>query len=475
MGKKSFANRLILNFTCVIFVGFLAVYFLFNSLMDTHIRSEAEAELSQEIMTVNQFEFIPTVPILEFNSPDGSQNWTVIRNGHMRRDHAIVNVDTIVIDHQLRIIHPTPQSLSEAEITQVEALANFWNDHQYLFEASDDMILVTHEGRTFYMRATAHYVDPAGQRPFEIPPVFVLMYTDITPAMNLKNSMNQVLLALLATSGTLTFAISIILSTRFKKTIKRLSEHAQIIGQGQLETKITNLDYAEFSDLGESMNNMAEMLGTYEASQKQFFQNASHELRTPLMSIQGYAEGLNLGVFSHHHEATDVILEESAKMTALINDILYLSKLGVNSELNLSPISVDDLVTTCIERVQILATKSSKKLVIHPIDDVEITTDIEKLERAILNILSNGIRYATTEIQIDCTAQNGYLTLKITNDGPCIREKDLPYLFDRFFKGSRGNTGLGLAITKDIVMKLGGNVSCGNLDDGVYFVIDLPI
>ena len=469
--RKSFANRLILNFTLVVFVGFLAVYFLFNSLIDNHIRTEAEAELNREIMTLNQ-NTVEYLPVFEF---DGHSS-ILVRNNRLQSARAIVNVDTIIIDESMQIIHPVPNNLSESEMIKVEALATFWSQNQEHFEASDNMIMTTHDGHTFYMRATSHYILHHHIFSLEATPVTVLMYTDITPAMNLKNSMNQVLLALLATAGTLTLSISIILSTRFKKTIIRLSSYAKTIGQGNFDEKINNLNYNEFEELGSSMNTMANMLDTYETNQKQFFQNASHELRTPLMSIQGYAEALQSGVFDTT-TASYVILEESQKMTALINDILYLSKLNTekNEQMVLQTITADDLIQGCARRVKILAQKEEKILITNPTPEVSFETDKDKLERAIINILANAIRYAQSEIRIDCMLTHDSFKISITNDGTQISNSDLPHIFERFYKGRSGNTGLGLAITNDIVTMLGGVIYCKNLDIGVEFVISLPL
>ena len=471
MIRKSFANRLILNFTCVVFVGFLAVYFLFNSLMDNHIRAEAEAELDREIMTVNENE----ISIVELRDHAGGYVETIFGT-HLRSNRAIINVDTIIIDADGVILLPSPFTLLEEEISQIEALVNFFNDSKNLFDESDEMIMVDHAGHTFYMRATTHYAILTEHFFFETIPISVLMYTNITPAINLKNSMNQILLILLAISGSLSLAFSFLLTTRFKKSIKRLSKYADTIGSGNFDEKVAGFSYLEFTKLGGSMNNMAGMLKTYESNQKQFFQNASHELRTPLMSIQGYTEGLQSGVFESSY-ATDIILEESHKMTELINDILYLSKLdaSANSQLNLSLVCINALIASSTNRIKIIAKAANKQIIISPSANIEINTDKDKLERAIINILSNAIRYAKREIHINCMIKNDELNIVIINDGTPIAQKDLPYIFDRFYKGSSGNTGLGLAITKDIATRLGGTAYARNLESGVEFVICLPI
>jgi len=472
MIKKSFANRLILNFTFVVFGGFLAIYFLFNSLMDNHIRAEAEAELNREIMTISEAE----IPMVEFREDNGDTT-QFFPLAPIRTSQTILSINTVMINHEGMILHPNPFTLSEDEIIQIEALVSFFNDNQSLFEESDDMIMTTHADHTFYMRATPHHImHSSGLFFFETIPVSILIYTNITPAMNLKNSMNQILLILLGISGTLTLGNSIILQARFKKSIKRLSEHAQVIGLGHFDEKIEGFNYSEFSNLGSSMNKMANMLGTYESNQKQFFQNASHELRTPLMSIQGYTEGLKSGVFEGN-DATDIILEESKKMSELVDDILYLSKLNTSQEshLNLSIIWIDALIINASERVKIIAEKANKQIIIGSTANIEIRTDKNKLERAIINILTNAIRYAKSHIQINCSVSTSQLNIVITNDGPLIDEKDLPHIFDRFYKGHSGNTGLGLAITKGIVTGLGGNVCGKNLENGVAFIITLPL
>jgi signal transduction histidine kinase len=469
---KSFGNRLILNFTLVVFGGFLTVYFLFNTLMDNHIESEVEIELDREIMTFVENEIPVSTPIAGF---DGNSRFEIILTS-IRSNRAILNVDTILLDRKGMLLLPSPIDLQEDDLRKVETLATFYNENEKLFEDRDEMVMVTHDGHTFYMRAAPHYLVHSGTFSLAPIPVSVLMYTDITPAMNLKNSMNQILLVLLGISGAMSLGISIILSSRFKKSINRLAKHAEVIGQGNFNELIDSFNYAEFDNLASSMNNMSNMLGSYEENQKQFFQNASHELRTPLMSIQGYTEGIQLGVFTVD-VATDVILAESKKMTELVDDILYLSRLNEAQEspLNLSSVDINALLTGCLERVRIIAEKANKQVsYLKPTATILIESDPKKLERAIINILTNAIRYANCVVEITTLRLDNELKIIITNDGPLIDEKDLPHLFDRFYKGKGGNTGIGLAITQDIVTSLLGSVMAQNLDRGVQFIITFP-
>ena len=467
MRKKSFANRVVIYFSCVVFAGFLGVYLLFNTVVDNYIRAEAAAELNREVMTAT------TMPIFNVQH-DGF----IIHNRALQMNRTILNVNTILVDGSGNLLMPNHANLQDNEVERVETLVDFWLANRHNFATSDDMLMASHAGRTFYMRATSMIAvtEPMFGGPINL---YAIMYTDVTTAMNLKDSMNQILLGLLAISGTITLSSSIILAFRFKKSLNQLSKQAQIIGQGDFDRPVGNFSYSEFDNLAENMNDMASMLATYEMNQKQFFQNASHELRTPLMSIQGYTEGIKSGVFDSNEEATDIILEESHKMSALIDDILYLSRLGAteDSTTSVKQITIGSLVDDCITRVEMLAEKAEKQVIgyLEGIRTLEITTDKEKLERAILNILANGIRYAEKEVQITVVEQKEVLKIIITNDGPLIDESDLPHSFDRFYKGNGGNTGLGLAITKDIVNRLGGQVEAKNSNEVVQFVITLPI
>jgi len=465
--KKSFANRLILTFTGVVFLGFLLVYFLFNTLIDNHIRQEAQRELNTEVTSINP------ITVVNELQPD----ITIINTGMFRSNRAIVNVDTIILDYSGQILFPTQLHLREEEREQIEALANFYLENQILFEESDEMVLKSHAGHTFYMRATTNYQFHPLQNFGRIYPIIVIMYTDITAAMNLKNDINQILIGLLGVSGITTLAFSLFFTTRFRNSMKKLASYAEIIGLGQFDKKPEKNPYSEFETLASQMTSMAKMLGTYEKNQKKFFQNASHELRTPLMSIQGYCEGLMNGVFEASF-ATNIILEESEKMTKLITDILTLSKIDEHEQLmnNSDHFYLNDLMKDITEKMKNVAPSYiTVRSDLEKTNKIEIYYNKSLFEQVVTNILQNSLRYAKDEISISTTVDIDYVYIHLFNNGPSINESDLPHIFERFYKGETGNTGLGLAIAREIITRMNGKISAQNLQKGVLFVIKLPI
>lgn len=201
--------------------------------------------------------------------------------------------------------------------------------------------------------------------------------------------------------------------------------------------------------------------------QKQFFENASHELKTPLMSIQGYAEGLEEGIFKDPQKATRVILSETDKMTALVNDILSLSRLESGAyKLNKEPLNLQDFLAECLTSME--ASIAERRLrVSFDVTPVMIEADRVQFEKAVRNILMNAIRYAKSEIRIYSDGKR----LIIWDDGSPISEESLKHLFERFYTGPNGNTGIGMSLTKEIVEQHGWKIKAENTASGAQFVI----
>lgn len=200
--------------------------------------------------------------------------------------------------------------------------------------------------------------------------------------------------------------------------------------------------------------------------QKQFFENASHELKTPLMSIQGYAEGLQAGI-TDQQTATKVILSETDKMTGLVNDILSISRLESGAyKLKKEQVFMPEFMSECLTSMD--ASIYEKRLrVSFDVAPVFLEADRGQLEKAVRNILTNAIRYAESEIRIFYDGKK----LVIWDDGTPISEESLKHLFERFYTGQNGNTGIGMSLTKEIVEQHGWKIKAENTASGAQFVI----
>lgn len=210
--------------------------------------------------------------------------------------------------------------------------------------------------------------------------------------------------------------------------------------------------------------------------QQTFFQNASHELKTPLMAIQGYAEGIQAGV-TDTGSAAEVILEESDRMTELVDELLDISKIDMGrQQLTLSEMDIRELLYDSIRAVEPTAAAGGIAIVPDfPETPVIVNCDDTRLRRAITNILSNGIRYARSELRLTCRTDKRHVTIRIQDDGDGIAEEDLPHIFERFYMGKSGKSGIGLALTKEIIHLHKGTIRAYNGDSGAVFEISIPV
>ena len=210
--------------------------------------------------------------------------------------------------------------------------------------------------------------------------------------------------------------------------------------------------------------------------QQTFFQNASHELKTPLMAIQGYAEGIQAGVMDTA-SAAEVILKESDRMTELVDELLDISKIDMGRQpLTLSEMDVRELLYDSIRAVEPTAAASGITITPDfPETPVMVSCDDTRLRRAVANILSNGVRYARSELRLTCRTDKRNATIRIQDDGDGIAEEDLPHIFDRFYMGRSGKSGIGLALTKEIIHLHKGTIRAYNGDGGAVFEITIPV
>ena len=210
--------------------------------------------------------------------------------------------------------------------------------------------------------------------------------------------------------------------------------------------------------------------------QQTFFQNASHELKTPLMAIQGYAEGIQAGVMDTG-SAAEVILAESDRMMELVDELLDISKIDMGrQQLALSEMDVRELLYDSIRAVEPTAAADGITITPDfPETPIMVKCDDAQMRRAVTNILTNGLRYARSELCLTCRVDKHHVTIRIQDDGDGIAEADLPHIFDRFYMGKSGKSGIGLALTKEIIHLHKGTIRAYNGDTGAVFEISFLV
>lgn len=205
-----------------------------------------------------------------------------------------------------------------------------------------------------------------------------------------------------------------------------------------------------------------------------FFQNASHELKTPLMAIQGYAEGIHTGVLPVR-ESAGVILEESDRMTELIEELLALSKIdSAQAKPKFQETDVTEIIKSVAYSFAPAFENGQKELKTDLCDETMVSCDEKQMRKVVSNLISNAFKFCKTTVTVKCAAVNGKARITISDDGEGIAKEDLPHIFERFYTGRKGNTGIGLALTKEIIGFHEGEIRAYN-QNGAVFEISLAI
>lgn len=248
---------------------------------------------------------------------------------------------------------------------------------------------------------------------------------------------------------------------------ERLLAYVDVTGEPELVKEISFgvlLDAFVIAALGAAIGYfLGKKLEQNDKAQKTFFENTSHELKTPLMAICGYAEEIEMGVITDYSQAGRMIVSQTERMSKLIEDILYLSKMESGTEpLKCEPIEMASLVQDILMPLEGIVNRRNLSVSLE-LDEGYVNGDPEKLEHAIANLITNSVKYACSQIEISWKNQ----VLSIWNDGGELSTEDFSHMFERFYTGQNGNSGIGLALSKEIVEMHGWKLSAKNDRHGI--------
>ncbi len=294
--------------------------------------------------------------------------------------------------------------------------------------------------------------------------------------------------------------VSVILILVFTASMINPIRKLQIATKNIMEDNLDFTIEAESNDeIGELCQNFEEMrkrLKEYseerlnnEKQNRELISNISHDLKTPITAIRGYAEGIIDGVADtpekmDHYIKT--IYNKTNEMTRLVNELTLYSQINTNRiPYNFNKINVADYFKDCVEDLAIeLESKNvSLQYMNYVSDDVQIIADPEQLGRVIGNIVSNTLKYLDKPqglIHIRIKDVGDFIQVEIEDNGRGIAAKDLPYIFDRFYRAdasrnsATGGSGIGLSIVKKIIEDHGGKIwatSKPGIGTIMYFVI----
>ncbi|MDW7674295.1 MAG: ATP-binding protein, partial [Bacillota bacterium] len=219
---------------------------------------------------------------------------------------------------------------------------------------------------------------------------------------------------------------------------------------------------------------------------KEFVANVSHELRTPLSFLQGYVEAILDGMAQTEAEKENylkIILEETLRLRRLVNELLNITQMeSGHLQLLKEPVNLQFLINGVQRKLAPLAAELNIDFSVQlPLNTLTVLIDNDKIEQALINLLDNAFRYTKEgKVNIEVIDGTDSVVVNVKDTGPGIPEKELPYIFERFYKIDKsrnrnsGGTGLGLAIVKNIIKSHGKDITVkSELGKGTEFTFEL--
>jgi signal transduction histidine kinase len=283
----------------------------------------------------------------------------------------------------------------------------------------------------------------------------------------------------------LAVALSFLLMKRVLGPLTQMMSITREIASGNYSGRAPVVTRDEVGQLALAFNRMAESLQRIEQLRKTMTVNVAHELRTPLTNMQGYLEALIDGVVTPSKETFELLYEETMRLVHLVEDILRLAKAdAARVDLHKTEIRVGDLIDQALDsfRPRFIAKNINLETRFFKGDD-RLYADPDNLSQVVSNLLQNAWQYTPMggSLRIYMESLPGELKVVFANTGGELSEKDLPFIFERFYRGEKsrsrehGGAGIGLAIVKELIEAHNGRVGAELSHDEIQIWFTLPV
>lgn len=481
--KLPYAITIFFAMIFVVLLSFGAVTFFYNTFFSYYIREECEKRLDNAIASCRNLESV----------------------FHDNLDIGEKATDDEIVDVVLHTIISSADVSSDANIVlfknEPDGCDILWPSTSYSVSANTNAFKIVEavkaenpiaqsnvtyslelDGLSYYYRVIDIDYNLNDGSKFTLPNHHICVFVNSQYYYSFMTSFNYAMWQIVIIAIIAAAIISIVISMPLILSTLKLSRFSKRISEGNYERLKGRLVSREMYDLGDTMNNMAAKLEEADREQQTFFQNASHELRTPLQSIQGYAEGLKYDVFDEEgkKQAVDIIINESSRLTGMVENLLSISKMDMSSKGNYrvkkNNLSSKILCELVVENIRGNVLHANKELILD-LDKNAVTLNANSgdLLRMFENLFSNCLRYCKNNVTLKYRVEDNQAVYYVMDDGDGISDEVMPHLFARFAKGSDGKHGIGLALCKAIADEHNGSIKGYNRPEGgACFEVRLP-
>jgi signal transduction histidine kinase len=267
-------------------------------------------------------------------------------------------------------------------------------------------------------------------------------------------------------SGILTLiivgVISLILSKQFSEPIKAVSKTSVSLSKGNYNSRSNvKSNIEEIRNLTESINSLGEKLDNQDLLRKRLVSDISHEIRTPLNVLQNNLEAMIDGIIPITTDKLNNLNDEVIRFGKLLNNLNSLKQIESDEiTLKLGLVNINELLSSVIEDFSIAAAEKKVKLFINKDEDRDfiVLGDCDKLKQVFINLISNGIKFNKVDgsVWINISSDADFVIIEIKDNGIGIKKEDLPYVFERMYRGDKSRhkiegSGIGLTLVKKIL------------------------
>ena len=288
----------------------------------------------------------------------------------------------------------------------------------------------------------------------------VFINSVLTPVSETVTTLQILLIAISLLTLIIAFLLALLFSRQLAKPIENINETAGELARGNYGVTFDEASGCrEISELGATLNYATSELSQVDKLRSELIANVSHDLRTPLTMITGYSEMMRDIPGENTPENAEIIIEESKRLTTLVNDMLDLSKYKAGQPLDLETFSLTDTVHGILARLSEFTRQNGYTISFDPQEEVFVAADRNRIQQVVYNLLNNSINYTGADKTVRVTQQleEGKVRLSFADSGVGISDDDLPHIFERYYRSSSAHkratvgTGLGLSIVKSIL------------------------
>lgn len=316
----------------------------------------------------------------------------------------------------------------------------------------------------------------------------IIAAAPVSKVSNLLSTITKLFLASALLPLLLMFLFIYAMTYRLTKPLKLMSQASRAMAKGDFSKRIPVMSDDEIGELSVSFNMMTNSLSQLEGMRKSFVANVSHELKTPMTTISGFIDGILDGTIEPEKQSyyLGIVSNEVKRLSRLVESMLSMAKLE-SGEFKINPELFDFGELLCnivISQEQRIENKNIEIIGLDMLPNLSVNADRDLIHQVIYNLVDNAVKFTPDKGQIKflLSKESKNLVFTIQNSGEGIPKKDLPYIFERFYKvdksrsAAKNSTGLGLYIVKTIITAHSGTISVASKENEyTAFKITLPI